>query len=288
MLGEMPSGPSAEEILAEPGFPRARSAYIVEMLEQHEDQPALNQMLFDEGRAFIFLTIITMHAGYLPDDRNTWPTIQLLQQEMTKHGIASGGRVRDLVRRLSDIGYLDVETAPGDRRVKLLKPSQKMLSQDQRILRVYYRPLHELFPVPGYPEPMRGDPQFQAMARQIGFAFIDHARRFIMANPTIAFFLPRQAGIMVLTKLMQLWLETEADAAQEISFIDLGESFGISRTHVRELLRGAGSQGLLRLRGNSVTLEPGCRAGFDRFLADTMAGSDLVYRLARQRLAGTT
>lgn len=273
---------SADEILAHPHFGMARDIYIREMLDLHEHQPAENRLLIDGGTASIFFNVIIMNAGYRPDVRSTWPTMQLLKSRMEAHGIASGRRTHDIVRRLIDREYITTFPAQRDRRSTLVAPTEKMLLHDQRSLVVYFHPLHALFPDPGYPEPMRGDPAFHRVAREVSVAFLAHAQQFILANPVITFFLPRQAGHMILTKLMHLCCD---DGEPKVSFVKIGDSFGVSRTHVRKLLREAESLGFVRLSGNCVAVTPACRAGFERFLADTMAGNDLVYRRAMEKLA---
>ncbi|MEW6256494.1 MAG: hypothetical protein AB1592_11095 [Pseudomonadota bacterium] len=276
---------AADDILAQPRFGLAREIYVREMLELHENHPAENRLLIDGGTATIFMSVIIMDAGHRPDDRATWPTMQMLKGQMEAHGIASGRRTHDIVRRLVDTGYITAYQASDDRRVTLLAPTDKMLFHDRRALRVYYHPLHGLFPNPGYPEPVNLDPAFHRVARDICAAFMAHAQQFILANPVIAFFLPRQAGHMILTKLMHLCAHQDDQAPPRVSFLKIGDSFGVSRTHVRKLLQAGAELGFVRLAGNSVDITPECRAGFDRFLADTMAGHDLIYRMAKARMA---
>lgn len=254
----------------------------------HEKRTSLNRLLMDEGRAYVFFTVITMNAGYRPNDRASWPTVQRLKDAMEENGIASGRRVHDIVQRLVETGYVHLFSAPTDKRTTLLEPTEKMLVHDQQALLAYYRPLDVMFPDPGYPEPMRRDPVFQRVARQIGFGFIKYSQAFIQANPTIALFLPREAGFMILTKLMQLSLEQGpeqvADGPVDISLTELGDRFGVSRSHVRKLLTAAEAQGLARLERGRAALTDAARSGFDRFIADTSVGNDLVYRMAMQQL----
>jgi hypothetical protein len=278
---------SADEILAHPHFRMSRDIYIREMLDLHENQPAENRLLIDGGTASIFFNVIIMDAGYRPDERSTWPTMQLLKGRMEALGMASGRRTHDIVRRLIDREYITTFPAQRDRRSTLIAPTEKMLAHDQRSLIVYFHPLHAMFPHPGYPEPMRRDPAFHRAAREVSVAFLTHAQQFILANPVITFFLPRQAGHMILTKLMHLCSDQDDHGVPKVSFVRIGDSFGVSRTHVRKLLREAESLGFVRLLGNSVAVTPACRAGFERFLADTMAGNDLVYRMAMEKLVST-
>ena len=70
-----------------------------------------------------------------------------------------------------------------------------------------------------------------------------------------------------------------------VSFANLGDSFGVSRTHVRGMLQDAERAGLARISNSSVALTPDCLTAFDRFVADCMSGNDLIFRVAMQTLA---
>jgi DNA-binding GntR family transcriptional regulator len=94
----------------------------------------------------------------------------------------------------------------------------------------------------------------------------------------------REAGMMILIKLLQL-AGPGGESTASISYSDIGARFGVSRTQVRKLLEEAERQGLARLargREPAVQLTPALVEAFDRFIADTMAGHDLVYKLAQR------
>jgi len=68
-----------------------------------------------------------------------------------------------------------------------------------------------------------------------------------------------------------------------VSYSDLGDRFGVSRTHVRKLLVAAEEMDLVRLTksgGQFVELKPALLQAFDRLVADAMSGFDLCYQLA--------
>ncbi|MDO1583202.1 hypothetical protein [Rhizobium oryzicola] len=274
---------SYEDIIFHPRFPDARRVYVHEMLKAHENNAKENQIFFDEGKAFVYFAIMNYYCAHDPEDRTSWPSMRMIKQNLEQLGLASGRRVHDIIRRLIDVGYVESSLVEKDRRTKLLRPTQTMIDRDLKTMVVYYAPLHVMFPDPGYPEPMSGDLAFQRGARQIGASFMAYARSFMAANPTIAFFFPRLAGMMILTKLIELSITCDGQTASRISFANIGDSFGISRTHVRKLLSEAQEHGLAELYGQHVILSPECRKGFDRYLADTMVGNDLVYRLWKQQ-----
>ena len=90
--------------------------------------------------------------------------------------------------------------------------------------------------------------------------------------------------MMILMKLVQRVDEARGVPARPISFAEIGDSFGVSRTHVRKLLQQAAAAELINLSGRTVVLTPSLLAAFDRVTADTLAGQDLMHRVAMQRL----
>jgi len=88
---------------------------------------------------------------------------------------------------------------------------------------------------------------------------------------------------MILIKLIEMAGQSGGAKPLPISYPDLGRRFGVSRTHVRELLEEAEQLGLLRLskgRTRSIELLPPVLQAFDRLVADAMSGFDLCYQLA--------
>ena len=71
-------------------------------------------------------------------------------------------------------------------------------------------------------------------------------------------------------------------------YADIGDRFGVSRTHVRELLVAAQDVGLVKLQargGHRVEILPGLWASYDRGIAGGMFLHDLVYGAATGRQA---
>jgi DNA-binding GntR family transcriptional regulator len=100
----------------------------------------------------------------------------------------------------------------------------------------------------------------------------------------------RDAGAVVLLKLMQTVGPGGEATPLALSFAELGARFGVSRTHVRSMLRQAQAQGLVRVtsgNGQFVAAMPALVQAFDRFVAESMAGHDLVYSRALARHVNT-
>ncbi len=281
-FANLPSHRSVEEILAHPRFTVARNAMVREMLALYEHETFLNRLLLEVGRNLVFVVIMCLDARYDETDRATWPTLRAVTRAMVGFNLASPRRVADLVSRLINTGYLEQIPAPQDRRVRILRPTKKMIAQDQDWLRSHYAPLQVLYPKPGYPRVMQRDPDFQRAQRLISASFFPFAAETLARHPTMLQFMTREGGVMIVIKLIEL-AGPNADTTREIVYSDIGARFGVSRTQVRKLLQEAEEAGLMRLTqegGRFVQLTPALIEAFDRFIADTMQGHDLMYKLA--------
>ncbi len=256
------------------------------ILGLYENDPFMNRLLIEAGRSVVFFNILCLHAAYEESHRATWPTMRLLQETTEIYGISSARRIHDIVARFVETGYVRSVAAPADRRARILTPTDKMLAPDLDWLAAWYRPLDFMFPDPGYRPPLCRDPAYQNAHRKVDRGMLAYAVRLMADNPAVMFFMGREAGMMILTKLIE-HADEGADAVPwRVSFADIGNRFGISRTHVRTTLQEADAAGLVRMSERSVAMTPPLVAVFDRFVADTMAGHDLMFRLAMRDRGG--
>jgi DNA-binding MarR family transcriptional regulator len=279
----LPAFHPTQEILAHPRFPVARDEFVKAMLALYEHKPMLNRLLLEASRTVLVSIIMCLYARYDEADRMTWPTLRLVADSMTEHQLASASRVQDLVSRLVKAGYLEQRAAPQDRRVHILTPTDKMIAQDQDFLVSHHLPLQILFPEPGYGLVMTRDRAFQLKQRLVSRDLFALGAQILAGNPVMMLFQGRDAGIMILIKMIELAGKQSGDAPLAISYSDLGDRFGVSRTHVRQLLEEAEKLELVRLgegRSRSVELLPPVLQAFDRLVADAMSGFDLCYQLA--------
>jgi len=282
-FAKLPAFHSTEEILAHPRFPVARDEFVKAILALYEHKPFLNRLLLEASRTVLGIVIMCLYARYDEADRATWPTLRLVADSMAAHRLGSPSRVHDLVSRLVKAGYLEQRAAPQDRRVRILAPTKKMIAQDQDFLVSHYLPLDILFPEPGYAPIMNRDPAFQLKQRLVSRDLFALGAQILAGNPIIMLFQGRDAGVMILIKMIEMAAKQKGAAPLKVSYSDLGGRFGVSRTHVRNLLEAAEEMDLVRLtkrRGQFVELMPSLRQAFDRLVADAMSGHDLCYQLA--------
>jgi DNA-binding MarR family transcriptional regulator len=280
---------SSDEILAHPLFVSARAAFVDAVLALYEGDPFLTRLLLEAGRYVTFGNIMCLHARYDEADRSTWPTMSRLKEAMAQFGLSSSRRIEALVARLVDSGFLEMVASKQDRRVRILTPTERMFTQDMDWLAAHYLPLQVLFPDPGYLPMIQRDRAFQMAQRLVSMDFFGRGANILASNPGVMLFMSRDGGIMILIKLIQMTHAANEGFHAGLSYAEIGARFGLSRTHVREVLLDAERAGYVKLSGRGgqmVQLTPAVMQVFDRFIADSMSGLDLMFQIALKTKTG--
>ncbi|MFZ3352175.1 MAG: hypothetical protein WA268_15035 [Xanthobacteraceae bacterium] len=98
------------------------------------------------------------------------------------------------------------------------------------------------------------DRAYQKAHRKIGLTLSEYAISLMASNPAMLLFMNREAGTVILMKLVQDVDEGLDAPRRHMFFADVAERFGISRTDVRITLRDAQEAGLVRMTGQSIVL----------------------------------
>ena len=278
---------SQDEVLQHPRFGEARKLYLDRFLGVYGDDPFLVRLLIETGRFLVFHLAVILDAGHDPADRATWFTVGRLKQHMAAFGLGTSERQVDhLVSRLRAVGFLDVQQPDADRRVRILKPTPAMLAHDRDWLAAHHAPLTVLCPHNDYGPVMRRDPAFQLVQRRTSLAFAPVGLKLLMAEPDMMLFFNRAAGHMVLAALLHAALSDPGNPQPAVPYGDVGDRFGVSRTHVRELLTAAEQLGLVKLQargGHRVEILPRLWSSYDRAIAGGIFLHDLIYGAATGR-----
>jgi DNA-binding MarR family transcriptional regulator/DNA-binding transcriptional ArsR family regulator len=280
---------SQDEVLGHPRFAEARKLYLDRFLALYGADPFLVRLLIETGRFLVFHLAIILEASHDPARRETWFTVGRLKQQIAMLGIgASERQVDHLISRLRAVGFLEMLQSEGDRRVRLLKPTAKMLAHDRDWLAAHYAPLTVLCPHNDYGPVMERDPAFQLVQRRTSLDFTPIGLKLLLSEPDMMLFFDRSAGHMVLAALLHAALSDPANPHPAVPYADVGDRFGVSRTHVRELLATAEENGLVKLQargGHQVEILPRLWASYNRAIAGGMFLHDLIYGAATGRTA---
>jgi len=283
---------SQQALLANPHFPLARKIYLDHFLAVYGQDPFLVRLLIETGRFMVFTLAVILDASQDPARRETWFTVGRLKQQLAALGLGTSERQIDhLVARLRTVGFIQVLRPSEDRRVRILKPTEKMLAHDRDWLAAHYAPLTVLCPGNDYGLVMRRDSQFQVVQRRTSLGFIPLGLQLLVAEPDMMLFFNRIAGHMVLAALLQAASTDPYHPHVAVPYSEVGERFGVSRTHVRQLLTAAEEIGLVKLQargGHKVEILPRLWASYDRGIAGGMFLHDLIYGAATGRQAQPT
>jgi hypothetical protein len=120
--------------------------------------------------------------------------------------------------------------AEQDRRVRILKPTEKLRAHDRDWLAAHYTTLTVLYPQYDYGLVMRRDPQFQAVHRRVCVPFMSLGAKLFLSEPDMMLFLNRAAGYPVIASLLQAALSSGDYPHAAVPYADVGDRFGVSRT----------------------------------------------------------
>ena len=275
-----PAPRSLADLLAHPGFPDARLLHCQEHLALFADIH-FNRTYMAMGRNVLFSAFMCLSAGYRADDRATWPTVGRLLEISDAIGLGSRRMAEGFVARLKQIGFIEEVTAPDDRRIKLLRPTESMLEHDRRYSAALFNGLLALPPCPHYTRQMGLDPAFNLAQRRAGLASMSEAPRIIGRHSWVFRLFNRDAAYGLVC-----WAIVSAarDGAPRLDLSELGRHFGVSRTHVRDLIDEFAKAGFVAVTGSGQDRRLEVREGlyefFDPRLADVLAAQERLAYMA--------
>lgn len=278
-------------ILAHPRFAEARALTIDGYLALYSHRPALNKLLLDGNRHVVVMFAICLAAQQKADDPETWLTIGRLQDVVVAHQAGSPGLVEAVMGRLLDSGLFEAVPAPGDRRKKLLQPTETLLAHDRDMLAAQIAPCGLLGDTPGIALAVAQDPAFQKAHRIVAVAGFGEARMMMMSHPEVMTFFNRDSGYLVLISLLKAALASPEKLVATESYQETADRFGISRTHVSNLVADGEALGLMKPEtrgGTTVELAAELVRAHDIYLADCMVLIEKTCATAAALLAETS
>ncbi len=274
-----------EDILTHPRLGQARRGYLDAFLKVYDGDPFLIRLLIESGRFFVYYIILLLESAYDPARRETWPTIGLVKETMVAVGLgrASDRHIDHLIARLCTTGCLESRPSEHDRRVRILTTGERLRQHDRDWLVANYTPLAMLYPHHDYSLVLQCTPQFQVMHRRATIPFMSLGAALMAEIPDVMVFFDHSAGPVVVAALLQAAMAQGEDPCAVVPYADIGERFGVSRTHVRRLLVAAEERGLLKLHargGHRVEVLPPMWAAHDAGMARGMYLHDIAYLAA--------
>ena len=235
-------------IINHPRLPEARKVYLDRFLKVYDGNKVLVRLLIETGRFLVFQLAALLEAAEDPARRETWFTVSRLKQELALFGFASDRKVDHLLGRLCSVGFLEQRQSQPDRRVRRLTTTPKLRAHFGEWLAAHYAPLATLYPQHNYSQVFNCNPAFQAVHCGVCSPFNPVAARLMATIPDIMLFFNRAAGSLIMSALLQAAMDPNEREAG-VPYMDTADRFGVSRTHVRDLMQAAQTAGLVRLIG---------------------------------------
>jgi DNA-binding MarR family transcriptional regulator len=271
-----PGGPLSAAAVAElrddPRLPQAIRTLTSGILALYRGNRFLNALINDRGRMIIGYLALYLHEGAAPDGRGSGFGIGQLKALCAAAGIASPGRAGAMVAMMRMAGYIASAQSPDDRRRHILVPTEKLRLAHRDRWRFVAEAVRVVNPDAGAAF-ILGDPEFEAAyVRGTAGCFLD-GLRMVDIVPDLQLFLDRNAGLMILFSML---LAGEPDDTipparpVAISISAIAGRFGVSRVHVRTLLRDAQAAGLIErtgVNGSRIVIRPELAKAARTFIA---------------------
>ena len=252
-----PHGPLSAAAVAglrdDPRFPQAIRTLAGGMLALYRGNRLLNVLINDRGRMIIGYLALYLHEGAAPDGRGSGFGVGQLKALCAAAGIASPGRTVAMVAMMRMAGYIASAPAPNDRRRNILVPTEKLRAAHRDRWKSVAEAVRVVNPDAAAAFAL-GEPEFEAAyVRRTAGCFLD-GLRVIDIVPDLQLFLDRNAGLMILFSML---LAGEGDDTVPpkrpiaVSISAFAGRFGVSRVHVRTLLRDAEAAGLIARSGDN-------------------------------------
>ncbi|EHR02943.1 hypothetical protein [Bradyrhizobium sp. WSM471] len=267
-----------DEIVQHSRLPEARHAYLASFVKVYEGEPFLVRLLLEAGRFFVFHCAAVLEAAHDPSRRETWFTVSALKQQLALFGYASDRQVDHLIARLREVGFLELRRAPDDGRVRLLATTDRLRAHHIEWLVAHYVPLATLYPGHDYGPIFSRDRDFYVLNCSKSPPFNPAAARLMMTLPDTMLFFSHAAGPLIQNAVLKAAMDA-GDPSAVVPYIEATSRFGVSRTHVRNLMISAESAGLVRIigrGGRNIEILPRFWASYDRGLAVGMYLTDAV------------
>jgi hypothetical protein len=251
-----------QAVRAHPAFPEAARKLATGFVDLYQGNRLLNTIVNDRGRMLVGYFAVYLHFFGSPGDPTPGLTVSRIKKVCSDLGICSPGRAETMLILMRMFGHLETAPVAADRRTRLLVPSRRLLESVQIRWLMQFKAMAPVLPEIAPAMAMVRQADFTAaLIRRLGERFFA-GLRLVEHSPGFELFADRNAGVMIAYSLLLAGDRGEAFPPQQpvrLSISAAARRFGVSRVHVRKLLRDAEEQGYLARVGSAdgeVLLQP--------------------------------
>ncbi|MEP7454206.1 hypothetical protein [Phyllobacterium sp. SB3] len=264
-----------------PDFGLATCEYAAGIVKVFEGQYLANKVMANAARQVICTAILALYHNR--DRRRSGVAMTCLQRVTSALGLCSKSTTALTVDLLERIGHVTRIQDELDHRSLLIQPTGLLVSCVQDIVRVSLSAADRMFPARQYRAFMQGDGDlleryFVSSLKSLlnTDVLVDHHASRLFANS--------DSGQMLLCKLMSS-RQSHADTLVNFPFEEIANLYGVSRTHIRRLMKVAEAEGLVRLHergGRRVEILPPLTEMFGKIVASHIAKVQFDIHLANE------
>lgn len=271
------------DLRSHPDFAATAVDFARSTVQLFEGRYLVNKAMANVARQTVCMAILSSYFGQA--DKNGGAFLSSIQTLTTALGVCSKNTAAAIVALLERLGLVVRLENQQDRRWLYIQPTEHLISATRDFHRIFLTAADTLFPSRNYHVLFDRDQGIQERCFAAGlYSYIAlHASVFNLSQSQV--FMTADGGTTLLFKLLSLKdTASQSDASiVEFPFEEIGSLFGLSRTHIRRLMRKAEAAGfvqLLQKGGREVRILPPLEDLFENIVAASIARAQLDMHLA--------
>jgi DNA-binding MarR family transcriptional regulator len=282
--------PSAEAIAmlrAHPQFTTAARLVANGFLSLYQGNRLLNTVVNDRGRMLMGYFALYLHYFNDPADPLSGLTVSRMKQLCLEQNVCSAGRAEAMLLVMRLFGYLEQAPAGSDRRLRRLAATDRLIqSHHERWELILGATAHVLPDGRAALALVRQEDFTRCFVRELHGSFV-RGLRILDYAPDLALFTDRNSGMMIMFSLLTAGEPDDVfppTRPVSVAISALSRRFGVSRVHVRKLIRDAEQQGFLFRSPDAedrISLHPQLTEGALNFFATVFL---FIAQCARQAM----
>ncbi|MBZ9603715.1 hypothetical protein [Phyllobacterium chamaecytisi] len=213
---------------------------VVNLFEGHY---MANKVMATMARQVICMAVLALHFDHTSGSHGA--TISAIQRITTDAKLCSLSATAASIDLLEKIGLVKRIQDETDHRIHLIQPTDSLLGCAKKIVAVAVAAADRLFPLRHYRD-LLDDAGFLERYFASSLQSLLDISTWISDQPGSRLFAASGSGEILLCKLMSL-KKSPGDNLVSFPFDEIGSLYGVSRTHIRRLMKRAEAEGLVHL-----------------------------------------
>ncbi len=260
---------TAARFAASPAFTQALLSYSEGLAELRQGPRLLNKLLAKDASWRVIGYLLFLDAERDPRDPNSGATYGRLHALCTRRGEVSPRTLKTMLALLRLGGFLQARTSAADRRMKIYRPTERMMNFARRWLSYPVAALDILEPQWQRARRLRDDPEFVRRFLRSGGRHFTASTPPTERMPEFNFFFKGPDGALV--TLIALLLAKMLGAPVP-SRAKIARRFGLSKTQVTRVVTAGAARGFFTVDDDGIPAPtPRTRELYRRWVALELA-----------------